>query len=180
MTIEFEDETNEQKTIEERIPFWKLRSKHGRDRLFSTPEDLLQAACEYFSSCDNRPWYKEDFIKSGVTAGDKVKLNTATPYTLSGLCLYLNASRSWWNAFKERLGEDKKELNDGASKADFLEVITRIDDIIYTQKFEGAAVGAFDARIISQDLGLINKIDHTTDGKEIKNIIQFGGKDVEI
>ena len=28
--------------------FWMLRSKHGRDKLFATPEALWEAACEYF------------------------------------------------------------------------------------------------------------------------------------
>lgn len=37
--------------------FWKLRSKHGRDTLFSSPEFLWSAACEYFDWCDENPWY---------------------------------------------------------------------------------------------------------------------------
>ncbi|WP_347174524.1 hypothetical protein [Parabacteroides goldsteinii] len=37
--------------------FWKLRSKHGRDILFSSPEFLWSAACEYFDWCDENPWY---------------------------------------------------------------------------------------------------------------------------
>lgn len=32
--------------------FWMLRSKHGRDKLFATPEALWEAACEYFQWCD--------------------------------------------------------------------------------------------------------------------------------
>ncbi|MFC0183379.1 terminase small subunit [Pseudarcicella hirudinis] len=47
----------------------------------------------------------------------------------------------------------------------FLEVITRIEEIVYVQKFEGAAVGAFNANIIARDLGLADKqnIDLSTD-----------------
>ena len=37
--------------------FWKLRNKHGRDTLFSSPELLWSAACEYFDWCDENPWY---------------------------------------------------------------------------------------------------------------------------
>jgi hypothetical protein len=36
--------------------FWMLRSKHGRDKLFATPEALWEAACEYFQWCDENPW----------------------------------------------------------------------------------------------------------------------------
>ena len=35
---------------------WMLRSKHGRDKLFATPELLWDAACEYFQWCDENPW----------------------------------------------------------------------------------------------------------------------------
>ena len=35
--------------------FWMLRSKHGRDKLFATPEALWEAACEYFQWCDENP-----------------------------------------------------------------------------------------------------------------------------
>lgn len=40
-----------------------------------------------------------------------------------------------------------------------MQVTTRIDEIIYKQKFEGAAVGAFNANIIARDLGLADKKD---------------------
>ena len=36
--------------------FWKLHSKHGRDTLFSTPDLMWEAACEYFQWCDDNPW----------------------------------------------------------------------------------------------------------------------------
>lgn len=129
---------------------WKLRHKDGRDRLFSTPEELWDAAQSYFEATDNRKWVKKDWIGKYCK---EVEHETQTPYTLAGLCLYLHASRSWWNAFK------------ATSKSDFLEVITRIEEIIYTQKFEGATVGAFNANIIARDLGLVDKKDlSSTDG----------------
>ena len=46
--------------------FWKLRSKHGRDKLFATPDLLWQAACEYFEWCDKHPWYKSEAIKNAI------------------------------------------------------------------------------------------------------------------
>ena len=124
--------------------FWKLRSKHGRDKLFKSPVLLWDAACEYFQWCDSNPWEKvETTIKP---AGIDVKtIPTERPYTIEGFCLYCDASRHWWNEFRE------------AKHKDFLEVTTRIDEIIYKQKFEGAAVGAFNANIIARDLGLIDK-----------------------
>lgn len=122
--------------------FWKLRSKHGRDKLFETPELLWEAASEYFESTDSRKWVKKDWVGKDAF---EVERETETPYTLSGMCLYFDCSREWWNKFKN------------SERPEFLQVITRIENIIFTQKFEGAAVGAFNANIIARDLGLSDK-----------------------
>lgn len=124
--------------------FWKNRSSHGRDKLFSTSKLMWEAAMEYFEWCDNNPWEKVE--SSTKVSGQEYKITpTARPYTMTGLCLYLDCNTQYFNQFKKSL--DKEEQ-------DFSLVITRIEEIIYTQKFEGAAVGAFNANIIARDLGL--------------------------
>ena len=139
--------------------FWMLRSKHGRDKLFASPELLWDAACEYFQWCEDNPWYKSEQVKmpgKGYTDSEGefhapqtiAEIPTARPFTMQGLCLYLNASVNYFRTFKAELKEKDK---------DFLVVITRIEETVYMQKFEGAAVGAFNANIISRDLGLSDK-----------------------
>lgn len=49
--------------------FWKLRSKHGRDKLFATPELLWEEACNYFEWCDENPIITHDVVKSGDSVG---------------------------------------------------------------------------------------------------------------
>jgi hypothetical protein len=127
--------------------FWKNRSKHGRDKLFESAKLLQAEAYKYFNWCDLHPWWKNEPIKSGERAGKVMKVAIARPYTLTGLCIYLNASANFWKEFRKN-----KKLTE-----DFLVVIEDIEQVIYTQKFEGAAVGAFNANIISRDLGLIEK-----------------------
>jgi len=140
--------------------FWMLRSKHGRDKLFASPELLWKAAQEYFKHTDKRKWVKKDWVGKDAL---KVERETETPYTISGMCLYFDCSREWWNEFKNSKHED------------FIQVITRIEQIIYTQKFEGAVVGAFNANIISRDLGLIDKSELTgKDGKDLLPVIKIG------
>lgn len=138
--------------------FWKNRSKHGRDVLFATSDLLWGAACEYFQWCDENPWLKVEQMKRPTVTKDKVgdlevstvhsiaHIPTARPYTITGLCLYLDCGKNYFEQFKAKHVDD-----------DFSGVITRIEEIIYTQKFEGAAVGAFNANIIARDLGLIDK-----------------------
>ncbi|MDQ8202789.1 DNA-packaging protein [Pelagicoccus sp. SDUM812003] len=124
--------------------FWKSRSKHGRNFLFATPEKLWNAACEFFEWCDDNPWLKKDFKGKDCK---EVDLPTQRPYTLSGLCFYLHCSESYFRQFKsEQTGKDHSE--------GFLTVIEDIEAVIYTQKFEGAVVGAFNANIIARELGL--------------------------
>lgn len=151
--------------------FWEKRSKDGREKLFSDSTLLWESACEYFLFVDENPYLVQEQRKGQVNLKIDAKLEadaladiaealkplisipTIRPYTLAGLCVFLGASRSWWNAFK------------GSADEDFLEVIARIEEIIYVQKFEGAAVGAFNANLISRELGLADKqsIDMSTD-----------------
>lgn len=131
--------------------FWKLRSKHGRDKLFKTPKLLWEAACEYFEWCDANPIEAED--NKGTKNVNKVKFKR--PYTLHGFALYCDASSSWYNEFKK------------TATKDYLLVIRKIDDIIYNQKFEGATIGIFNANIIARDLGLTDKQEHEHSGTSI-------------
>jgi len=141
--------------------FWKLRSKHGRDKLFSTAALLLSAAREYFEWCDSNPWIKYDVVRSGDGAGTPLMIPTTRPYTIEGLYGYLGCNHGYFSDFKKSL-EGKV---DQQSK-DFSDVITHIQEVIYRQKYEGAAVGAFNANIIARDLGLKDesKQEHTGEG----------------
>lgn len=121
----------------EKNQFWKQRSKHGRDLIFSSPTILWEACCEYFEATDARKWYKTEF--NGKDALE-CKIPTETPYTYSGLYVFLDIDHKTWNLYENR--------------EDFIPTTTRVRNIIYTQKFEGAAVGAFNANLIARDLGL--------------------------
>lgn len=167
--------------------FWQQRSKHGRDRLFKSADLLWEAACEYFQWCDDNPWLKVeqkkgnsnvDILelmaiakKEGLDVNQVIKsatsslmeIPTARPYTIQGLCSYLDGINvGYFNDFEKSL----KDKTDNASK-DFSVVITRIHETIYQQKFEGATIGTFNATIISRDLGLTDKKDHTSNGETI-------------
>lgn len=125
--------------------FWKLRSKHGRDKLFTSSSLLWEAAQEYFEWCDENPWIVHSAVKAGDHFGETVEAPTARPYTLKGLCIYLGCGSAFFRNFKQTADED------------FKSVIDLIEETLYTQKFEGAAVGAFNANLIARDLGLSDK-----------------------
>lgn len=133
------------KTPEEIIPFWKQKHRHaGRPKLFESPEMMLEAANEYFEVTAKRFW--NDQKHSG---GKIVNLKISPPFTILGFCLFIGASRNWWNEFRSAQEKEKDSK--------FLGVIRYISDMIEMQQIEGAAIGAFNGNIISRMLGLVDK-----------------------
>lgn len=113
-----------------------------------TPESLELAWQQYFAWCDDNPWYKYEQSK----AGGLVKIPVSRPYTEAGFCAFhdlgINYIKQLWEAVKDRDDEESKKYSS---------VITRARAKCYAQKFEGAAVGAFNGNIIARDLGLADK-----------------------
>ena len=66
--------------------------------------------------------------------------------TLQGLCLFIDVTRETW-------GEWKK------SRPDLSDVQREAEEIIYSQKFAGAAADLLNANIIARDLGLSEKVE---------------------
>lgn len=129
--------------------FWELRSKHGRDKIFDTPSIMWEAACEYFEWCEANPLIEQDFRGKDAT---KVELPKMRAFTLQGLCIYLHCNTKYFNDFKDGLKGKDDDLSKG-----FSEIVTRIIETVYNQKFTGAAAGFLNANIIARDLGLSDK-----------------------
>lgn len=117
--------------------FWELRSTHGRKTLFENAEKMWEAACEYFEWCNENP------IEDPRSFGQR---KIQRPYTMQGLCRYLDASTAYFKTFKQTAESEQKK--------DFLPVLTRIEETVYQQKFENAAIGVYNHSIIARDLGL--------------------------
>ena len=88
--------------------------------------------------------------------------------TLSGLCLFIDIDLGTWDNYRKN--------------QDFFRVTKEIEQIIYNQKFSGAAADLLNANIIARDLGLADKQQaeiKITDVKELTNeqlaIIAAGG-----
>lgn len=63
--------------------------------------------------------------------------------TVSALCIFLDISPNTWLAHRTREG--------------FLPICSRVDEIIWTQKFQGAAAGLLNPSIFARDLGLADR-----------------------
>jgi hypothetical protein len=141
--------------------FWKARSSHGRKPIFATPEQLWEAACEYFEWNEANPlWEVKSYMYQGAPVQDQIPKMRAM--TIEGLCLFIDISQQAWSEYKQRDG--------------FGEVTKEIDSIIRKQKFEGAAAEMLNPNIIARDLGLKDQTanEHTgADGKPIAHSISI-------
>lgn len=119
--------------------FWEARSSHGRNPKFESPEALWTACCEYFEWVEANPlWEMKAFAYQGEVTQEPIAKMRAM--TISGLCIFLDIARSTWLTFKSMEG--------------FSNITTRAEEIIYDQKFSGAAADLLNANIIARDLGL--------------------------
>lgn len=119
--------------------FWMHRTSHGRDKLFEDPETLRMACCEYFTWVGNNPLY-EMKVCSYEGKHDHEPVAKMRPMTLTGLYSFLDISHTAWQSWRKH--------------PDYSAITEWVDNVIKTQKFEGAAAGLLNANIIARDLGL--------------------------
>lgn len=133
--------------------FWKLGGHPGRPKLY-TPETLWEKAEDYFEWSQENPLNESKPFGTGYAA----IVPHPRPFTETGFRIFANISNATWQNY----------CNGSEEYKDFLLVTTRIKEIIFTQKFEGAATGFYNANIIARDLGLTDKSDITSNGEAIK------------
>ena len=123
--------------------FWTVKStfakktlKEGRPLIFPTQEALWEAAVEYFEWVEENPYIEER--TAGISYGAVVKdtLPKLRPMTIRGLCLFIGISTVTWMEYKKQ-----GHMFTGTCR--------QIEDVIYDQKFGGAAAGFFNHAITS-------------------------------
>jgi hypothetical protein len=151
--------------------FWEARSSHGRNPIFGSPDELWSACTEYFDWIEDNPLYEtKAFAFQGVVTQEAIPKMRAM--TIIGLCLFLDIDRSTWYALKAKEG--------------FSDITTRAEEVIYNQKFSGAAADLLNANIIARDLGLKeqSQVEDVTPDKgdrdkrrsRIKELLNRGGR----
>lgn len=133
-----------------------MASYKTKDRSIATPKVLWGLFVEYRECVKSNPILVEDFIRGGPRAGRKIVQKKERPLS--------------WVSFEAWLGErgvikklDDYRYNSRGAYSDFEEVMQLIENIIVTDKFDGASVGIFNPVIISRDLGLTDKTETKSD-----------------
>jgi len=136
---------------------WQYATKTGRPQDYK-PDELWDTAVEYFKWCQDNPWIKHEAIKGGDRAGEMIEIPTSRPFTLKAFCLFADIAFQTFERYSHR--------------EEFSDITTRIRETCYSQKFEGAAVGAFNANIIARDLGLkdMSEIDIKANRKQLGDL----------
>jgi len=149
--------------------FWEARSRHGRKPKFESPSMLWEGCIDYFNWVEENPLYETKVFHS---QGDitKTEVPKMRAMTTSGLCIFLDITLETWTQYRKKEG--------------FSDITKRADEIIYNQKFEGAAGDFLNANIIARDLGLKDSKEHSgPDGGPIQfaeveiNLVKTEGTD---
>lgn len=125
--------------------FYKRRAKDGREAKFK-PEELLEAAYNYFDWCKETPMYKREVLKGGAKAGTVIKVEIDRPYTIVGLCNHVGISEKTFRNYDEQ--------------QDYLPITTHIREVIVQNQLEGALVEAYSPNIVARVLSLTDKQEH--------------------
>lgn len=138
--------------------FWNAHSSFGQQPEFNTAEDLWTAAQEYFEWVEDHPlWLEKGFAYQGEISIEKFSKIRAM--SIGGLCLFLGMSRETF----EQFGLRNK----------FSVIVQRIEDVIFEQKFSGAAADLLNSALITRDLGLSDRRELSgRDGGTIETDIQ--------
>lgn len=132
--------------------FWKVRSRHGREAIFTEPQVLWESAVEYFQWCDENPFQEQDYRNGQYVYIDKLR-----PYTMEGLCLFLHVNTVYFRTFKKSLTMEQKE---------FHTVIDQIEETIRNQQISGAQAGFLNQNIVARLNGLVDKQENKVTGTQ--------------
>lgn len=116
-------------------------------RQVDTPEELWFMALGYFQWCVDNPLYSSQVVKYPLRH-EVVCVPQMRAMTLPSFLTHAGITRA---EFERCKGLDE-----------FARVCGIIETIIYDQKFSGAAAGLLKEALITRDLGIADKVDHTS------------------
>jgi hypothetical protein len=146
----------------------------GQPKKFNTPQQAWDEFLKYVKWCEENPIQRADVCKAGDNAGMQIHANVPRPFTMEGVYNFLNINAETFRNYEGR------GTNEPEGYKEYIETFTRIRATVRQQKLEGALSGNYHANLVAKELGLTENVDITSNGKEIKTIIEFGGKEVQI
>lgn len=119
--------------------YWMRRAiDRGGQELLYSPKEFLIKFSEYVVFTENNPIIKYVLGNKNEVVG----IEQPRPFQIKGFCLFAGISQSTFYKY--------------SNSPEFYEVCEIIKDAVYVQKFEYAAVGMFNASLMTKDLGLVD------------------------
>lgn len=130
-----------------------------KQTFFKSSMELQWSCYQYFEWCEQNPLYKLD-TRFSAQHGRFYQAHVPQRriFTEQALCIFLGISVYTWKAY--------------AKNPDFKNVVNHVNDIMYHQKLEGAAVDHFNASIMTRHLGLADKQEVAVAGQEQEQITE--------
>ena len=122
--------------------FWRTSPEKGPTPKFATPEALREAAVQAFQHYEDHP-HREEVLFHHKGQVVRTFKRVMRPYTFRGVAL--------------RMGTTTATLTNYRPVPGYSEVLDWMEEVIYTQKFEGAAGNMMNANFLARDLGLADK-----------------------
>lgn len=129
------------------MAIWQHVSDIRGERPISSPEELWFFAVSYFEYVRDNPLYSTQVVKYPLRH-ELVSVPQMQVMTLK--------------AFFIHAGITAKAFAECEERPEFQRVCEIIKSIIHDQKFSGAAAGLLKEALITRDLGLADKVDHTS------------------
>lgn len=160
---------NSSMTKSGKTQFWKLRAKHGRDKIFGDADLLRREAEAYFEWCDSHPLYRAELVKY-QGAAEEVGVTLGRPYTIEGLTRYLGVSGGYFRAAKANLRDRIERGKAEVKEIELLETIESIEQVVRTQQLEGAMVGIFSPNLVARLNGIADNTNVANSGGAVLRV----------
>lgn len=151
------------------VPVWKVSrfQPQGTKVTVHTAEQLYSLACEYFEYMDASALTTSaelttaqgvDPTGAGATDYKQGKIRRKMrPYTLSGLCSFIGFTASYMSNLKtsntEIYEDESRDFLERENARELVACVDWIKEVIYTNKYNGAATGMFNSDVIMREIG---------------------------
>lgn len=122
---------------------WRNLQYPGRPANYKA-EELWKKFEEYMAKNEEVYWPKNDFIKSGPTAGNLVEMKVQNPPSIRMFCVYANICENTFQSY-------------GKSEPEMVAVCFAIRATILEIQIAGAATELWNTNIVARWAGLIDK-----------------------
>lgn len=139
---------------------WRKNINPGQPPSY-TPDGLWEKAQEYFDWCVDNPHKEQGVYGKDATV---VEVDKMRAFTIMEFCTYAGIAHVTFRSYAKHPAYSK--------------IVHYIEQIIYSQKFSGAAAGLLNPNIIARDLGLVDKKEVKTEDTHVHLYVPDNGRQI--